>query len=197
MSDAAYTRALGNDDHWAWLEEKQTVESLIKGEDCPYPGPYGTEVNELIKSANGDLQKEVPRPELEIMNLAMIGGGRVTCRAQPFDYPWKDLGKATIVDVGGGVGMFNVEIELHALTYLCWDTDCDPGGFCLQLSKLYPDLSFVIQDREKVVNTGKEEVWPKAQPSRIEEGRVEFQAHDFFTENPVKGADLYWIRHIL
>ncbi|KAI5303978.1 hypothetical protein KEM56_006996 [Ascosphaera pollenicola] len=174
VSDAAYTKASGNDDYWAWLEEKQTVESLIKGDSCPYPGPYGTEVNELIKSAGGDLQKKVPRPEMDTMNLGMIGGGRITCRAQPFDYPWQSLGKARIVDVGGGV-----------------------GGFCLQLSKLYPDLSFVIQDRAAIVKTGKEEVWPREKPSLIEEGHVEFQAHDFFTKNPVKGADLYWIRHIL
>jgi hypothetical protein len=29
------------------------------------------------------------------------------------------------------------------------------------------------------------------------EGRVKFMKHDFFTCNPVHGADIYWLRYIL
>ncbi|KAI5288167.1 hypothetical protein KEM54_005424 [Ascosphaera aggregata] len=172
--DAAYTKASGNSDIWAWFEEKQTIESLITGSSVPYPGPYGTEVSDLIKANKSDMQKKVPRPELELMHLAMVGGGRISCRAQPFDFPWSSLGKATVVDVGGGV-----------------------GGFCLQLSKLYPDLSFIIQDRAAIISKAKDEVWLREHPSAMEEGRVDFQVHDFFLENPVKGADIYWIRYVL
>ena len=46
-----------------------------------------------------------PRPELEIFGLAMLGGGRVMGTAHLYDYPWQELGKGTVVDVGGGVGL--------------------------------------------------------------------------------------------
>ncbi|KAI0930163.1 hypothetical protein AcV5_006947 [Taiwanofungus camphoratus] len=45
------------------------------------------------------------RPELEIFNLAMLGGGRVQEVPLYADYPWEALGTSTVVDVGGGVGM--------------------------------------------------------------------------------------------
>lgn len=66
----------------------------------------------------------VSRPELEVFGLAMLGGGMVFGAAHPYgelvlkwdqgkrgvltviDYPWGELGEATVVDVGGGVGKF-------------------------------------------------------------------------------------------
>jgi len=43
----------------------------------------------------------------------------------------------------------------------------------------------------------KEEVWPKENPEALKCGRVSFMQHDFFEINPVKGADVYWLRYIL
>lgn len=40
-------------------------------------------------------------------------------------------------------------------------------------------------------------VWPKENPAALAEKRVEFCPHDFFEENPVKGADVYWLRYIM
>lgn len=67
----------------------------------------------------------------------------------------------------------------------------------MQLSKQYPDLKFVVQDRAATVEHGKRDVWPKENPEAVAENRVQFMPHDFFQSNPVKGADVYWLRYIL
>lgn len=71
------------------------------------------------------------------------------------------------------------------------------GGMSLELAKRYPQLNFVVQDREAVTKKA-EAVWAQAlsRPG-LETGRVRFMPHDFFTEQPVKGADIYLMRHIL
>lgn len=90
------------------------------------------------------------------------------------DYPWKELGSATVVDVGGGM-----------------------GGFLLQLSKLNPDLHLVLQDRKVTINKAKTEIWPKENPRALANGKIDFVEHDFFQPNPTPGADVYWLRSVL
>ncbi len=34
-------------------------------------------------------------------------------------------------------------------------------------------------------------------PAAVESGRMVFMEHDFFEDNPVKGADIYWMRNVL
>jgi len=104
----------------------------------------------------------------------MLGGGRVFGRAHLYDFPWASLGTATVVDVGGGV-----------------------GGFCLQLSHLFSDLRFVLQDRGPVLRQAELEIWPKENSAALKEGRISFVHHDFFDTNPTKGADVYWLRYVL
>ncbi|RYP38827.1 hypothetical protein DL767_002431 [Monosporascus sp. MG133] len=167
---------------WTWLEEKPKIRDLLdgrngpNGKESPYPGVYGTEQQSLIDmvATGTDDQTQVPRPEHALFGLAMVGGGRVYGEAHLYDFPWASLGKATVVDVGGGM-----------------------GGFCLQLSHIYPDLKFVIEDRAPVLKQGETEVWPREHPAALKEGRVQFVEHDFFEENPIKEADVYWLRYII
>ena len=70
------------------------------------------------------------------------------------------------------------------------------GGFCLQLSHLYPNLKFIVQDRAPAVAQAENLVWPKENPTALKDGRVSFMAIDFFEVNPVKNADIYWLRYI-
>lgn len=173
LEDTAWQDAIGTThSRWDWLEEKVSYGSLAKSSGG-YPGvPNGSD---LFKSMNGvSSSKLVNRPEHEVMGLAMLGGGFVFGSAHPYDYPWDKLGDATVVDVGGGV-----------------------GGFDIQLSRLYPNLKFVIQDRAPVLKQGQEDVWPKENPKALAEGRVTFTPHDFFKPNPVKGADVYWMRYVM
>lgn len=80
----------------------------LQNETCnQYPGAFGHDYTATLISATHDEQdKTVNRPELDIFGLAMLGGGRVFGEAHLYDFPWKNLGNALVVDVGGGVGSF-------------------------------------------------------------------------------------------
>jgi 6-hydroxytryprostatin B O-methyltransferase len=83
-------------------------------------------------------------------------------------YDWKRLGEGTVVDVGGIIG--------HA---------------CFTIAEVVPELKFVVQDLDKVVEVVRERVKGKKHLERIE-----FQTHSFFKPLPVRGADVYLLRCI-
>ncbi|KAL6303966.1 S-adenosyl-L-methionine-dependent methyltransferase [Sparassis latifolia] len=114
-----------------------------------------------------------PRRMVEIFNLAMVGGGRTHSASLYADFPWEALGECTIVDVGGGV-----------------------GGMSLDLAKRFPKLRFIVQDVPAVIRQA-EAVWLRGCPGAIETKRTQLMGHDFFTAQPVKGADVYLMRSIL
>lgn len=58
------------------------------------------------------------------------------------------------------------------------------------LAKRFPQLRFVVQDLPKTVADGPAHIPPDLA------ARIRFQAHDFFTEQPVHGADVYFFRWI-
>ena len=69
------------------------------------------------------------------------------------------------------------------------------GGVVLDLSRLYQDLNFVLQDRPAVLEKARE-VLTDAHLDGLD-SRIAFVPHDFFEENPVKGAEVYHLRWIL
>lgn len=80
-------------------------------------------------------------------------------------YDWASLGRATVVDVGGGIGTVSKE-----------------------LARSYPELNFVVEDQPDVI--------ANATTDDDIKDRVRFIKHDFFTEQPVKNADVYFIRRV-
>ena len=83
------------------------------------------------------------------------------------NYDWAALGSGTIVDVGGSHGPVSIE-----------------------LARKFPNLHCIVQDLPETVTEGK-----KALPEDLAK-QVTFMAHDFFTEQPVKNADVYYFRWI-
>jgi hypothetical protein len=173
---------------WDWIEERVEQDKLLDS-GGHYPGIPSLVIEPQPKGEDG----LVARPELAIMGLAMIGGGRVFGSAHvhgksrflrrksggqgannSIDFPWASLGNSLVVDVGGGV-----------------------GGFSLQLSRTYPDLRFEVQDRGPVIKQGIEHVWPKENPDALKDGRIKFTEHSFFDKNPTEGADIYILRLVL
>ncbi|KAK1757793.1 S-adenosyl-L-methionine-dependent methyltransferase [Echria macrotheca] len=67
------------------------------------------------------------------------------------------------------------------------DVGGSQGGIALALAERLPGVKFVVQDTPQVVGGA---------PKNAND-RVSFQAHDFFTEQPVYGADIYLLRQIL
>lgn len=82
--------------------------------------------------------------------------------------PWGEMGKATVVDVGGSFGAYSIPIARH-----------------------FPDIRCIIQERAEVAAAGS-----KGIPAELTD-RVTYMAHDFFQEQPVKDADVYLFRWIL
>lgn len=59
------------------------------------------------------------------------------------------------------------------------------GAVMLEVAKRHPDVTCVVQDLPEVIAGARQGI-----------ERVEFQAYDFFTEQPVKNADVYLFRMI-
>ncbi|KAJ7734761.1 S-adenosyl-L-methionine-dependent methyltransferase [Mycena maculata] len=89
-------------------------------------------------------------------------------------FDWKSLADdATVVDVGGGV-----------------------GSSSLLLAKQFLPLHIVVQDRPAVVEEGVK-VWNDIFPGSLESGRIQLQAHDFFTPQTVRDASVFLLKQIL
>ncbi len=82
-------------------------------------------------------------------------------------FPWKSLGKATMVDCGGSRGHVSVAV-----------------------ANVAPEMHFIVQDLPEVVSQA------EARPPAGLEGRIRYEAYDFFTPQPVKDADVYFFRRI-
>lgn len=83
-------------------------------------------------------------------------------------YPWGSMESGLVVDVGGSKGEYGIKI-----------------------AQKYPGIKVVIQDLPDVVSKARSNA-----PQDLGD-MVSFMAHDFFTEQPVKGADVYFLRWIL
>ncbi|PCH39010.1 S-adenosyl-L-methionine-dependent methyltransferase, partial [Wolfiporia cocos MD-104 SS10] len=114
-----------------------------------------------------------PRPQLRNWTRGMIGGGRAFASGMYSDYPWEALGSSTIVDIGGGA-----------------------GGTSLDLARRFPNLRFVVEDLPSTIQQA-QAVWTREYPEALQSGRVKLVPHDFFTEQPIKGAEVYFMRSIL
>jgi sterigmatocystin 8-O-methyltransferase len=117
-----------------------------------------------------------------------------------FDYIYKAepsrgtrFGKA-MQGVPGGHILTDVYTPLH--TFSPGSTFVDIGGglghVSIKAAQKLPQIKFIVQDLEEVIAEGREEVCPDAL-----KGRVQYQANNFFEGQPVKGADVYYMRHIL
>ncbi|KAL2812961.1 S-adenosyl-L-methionine-dependent methyltransferase [Aspergillus granulosus] len=168
VHETAWQNAIGTTKtRWDWLAERVTIDE-VRPKGSAYPGL--PDIEHLKPGADGLFT----RPELDTFGLAMLGGGKVSGAAHAWDFPWSNLGDALVVDVGGGV-----------------------GGFALQLLPAYPKLKCVVQDRAEVVQRAEDEIWPREAPEILGEERIQFMEHNFFQPNPVKGADIYWLRAII
>lgn len=69
------------------------------------------------------------------------------------------------------------------------------GHAAVALAEAFPDLNLVIQDLPHVIQEGKQYI--NSLPNNSLPTRIIFQEHNFFNQQPVKGADVYILRQIL
>ena len=106
----------------------------------------------------------------QILRMNSLTGGEgyeVNYLLDNYDWAAIDAASGTVVDIGGSHGFV-----------------------CVDLAKRYKNMKFVVQDLPKTVNSA-----PMLDPGIAD--RITFQAHDFHTLQPVKGADVYFYRWIL
>ncbi|KAI0405960.1 sterigmatocystin 8-O-methyltransferase [Xylaria palmicola] len=87
-------------------------------------------------------------------------------------YPWADLGRGPVVDVGGST-----------------------GNAAIALARAFPALTCVVQDLPANAEAGRRAA-EAALPADVL-ARVAFQAHDFTRPQPVAGGAVYLLRMIL
>ena len=76
--------------------------------------------------------------------------------------------------------------ELGSCTIV--DVGGSHGPTSIALAQRFPNLKCIVQDLPGTISGC-------AVPPELE-GRLEFMAHDFFTEQPIKGAEMYFFRRI-
>ncbi|KAH6873689.1 O-methyltransferase-domain-containing protein [Coprinopsis sp. MPI-PUGE-AT-0042] len=119
---------------------------------------------------------------LEEANVAeRFGKGMVAwgdaCEAESIvtEFPWTELpAGTTFCDVGGGI-----------------------GNMAMHIAKAHPHIQVKLQDQPKQIEQAIKDHWPKHYPQAIEENRIEFKSIDFFTEAPISGCDIYYLKHII
>lgn len=110
-------------------------------------------------------------------------------------YPWGDLPRgATVVDVGGSHGVFACAIarEFPSLSFVVQVRKllliCPRVCVCVTSRSR---LTMVTQDLDEAVIRDSEEQRPEELADR-----VQYQVHNFMTEQPVRHADVYFFRAI-
>jgi len=80
---------------------------------------------------------------------------------------------STVVDVGGGI-----------------------GAFSRPLSKMHKNVKITVHDLPEALTQARG-VWARECPDAVRENRVEFAELNFFSQVPVKGKDIYYLRNII
>ncbi|KAF4632321.1 hypothetical protein G7Y89_g5805 [Cudoniella acicularis] len=84
------------------------------------------------------------------------------------NFDWGDAANGLLVDVGGGQGIVAIEIARH-----------------------FPRIKCIVQDLPEVIEG------VSVPDDLAKDGRLMLMPHDFFQEQVVKGADVYYLRWIL
>lgn len=97
----------------------------------------------------------------------------------PLDYPIELIfpfgqlpSACTVVDIGGG-----------------------NGHNAIRLVSTHRQLSVVVQDHLSVVSVAEKAASEKLGPEDV--GRITWQAHDYYSPQPRRGADVYLLSHVM
>ncbi|GLB41210.1 putative O-methyltransferase [Lyophyllum shimeji] len=146
---------------------------------------------------------------LERFGTAMSGSVSWEAPGAVFSgFDWRSLPRGSIiVDVGGGIGSTSMLLAnafsrpgSNTASPLASPVLSSPGSRGDRGPADVADedmgFKFIIQDRPVVVEMG-EKAWRAKCPEFLSSGTAQFQVHDFFTEQPIKNAAVFFLRVIL
>jgi precorrin-6B methylase 2 len=70
------------------------------------------------------------------------------------------------------------------------DVGGSTGHVSIQIARQHPDWKFIVQDSPETIALGKTQV-----PADVKD-QILFTVHDFWTKQPVRGADVYFFKTI-
>ena len=153
-----------------WPASSRMVEAMEKWPGSEEPNETGFNIaNQTDAMFYGEIKKHPARAKraADAMSFMQSGPNR-SIHHLIENYDWGNAAEGQLVDIGGS-----------------------RGSVALEIARRLPAIKCVVQDLPEVI-AGAEV------PDDLKgTGRVTFMAHDFFTEQPVKGADIYHLRWIL
>ncbi|KAI1341489.1 putative O-methyltransferase [Xylariaceae sp. FL0016] len=154
-----------------WPAATQTVNAMTKWPGSEEPAETGFALANQTKKDLFQFYKE--RPERSERFSAAMRFYTERPGLEPAhlveNHAWDQIAEGgTVVDVGGSHGVISIE-----------------------LARKYPKLHFIVQELdERVIHDAEQQ-----RPDEVSD-RVRFMQHDFFTEQPVCGAEVYFFRAI-
>ncbi|KAI9873469.1 MAG: hypothetical protein M1830_000374 [Pleopsidium flavum] len=152
-----------------WQAASQTVNAMVKYPGSQEPNQTGFALANNTEKSMYEVLSQYPDRAKRFGNAmsSFTTGTGYDLKHLVDNYPWASIGNGTVVDVGGSHGFV-----------------------CIRLASSFPSIHFIVQDLPEVVDAGSSKM-----PAAMSD-RVTFMAHDFLTEQPVKGADIYFFRWI-
>ncbi|KAI4261944.1 MAG: hypothetical protein L6R42_002870 [Xanthoria sp. 1 TBL-2021] len=153
-----------------WPAATKTVEALTKWPGSEEPNHAGFNIAHDTDATIFDEISKYPDRDRRYADAMTFGSNGAGLEAHHIlkGYDWRSLGEITVVDVGGSHGTLSIA-----------------------MAQAFPSLRCVVQDRSEVIGSGQDNL-----PSDLHD-RVSFMAHDFFEEQPLRGAEVYMLRWIL
>lgn len=175
-----------------------TAASRVLAEDESLQGWVGFNAEDIFPAAAHSLQALRTHPEGTSLTRTGFNFAYNTVDVEPmFATFGKDPVRAkrmglAMASLTGGEGY---ELSHFVDNYDLSDVDAKEGTFvdiggshgfvCVELGKKWKKTKFVVQDLQKTVDSAPK---PLSDDEDVDK-RITLQAHDFFTEQPVKGAD--------
>ena len=179
-----------------------TAMSRLLAEDADMQGWIGFNLEDIFPAAAHVLQAIKTYPEATSLTRAGFCFAFDTVDKEPMFMTFgKDPNRArrmgrAMASLTGGEGyevsyLVNVEgggydfSEIDAAGGTLVDIGGSHGFVCVDLARRYKNMKFIVQDLSKTVESAPKPICSDSQVSE----RISLQAHDFFTEQVVKGAD--------
>lgn len=163
--------------NWFLIGAQETLPGTLKTADALIKYPNSEEPEHCGWSVQNATDLPIFRAMANMPERAKVVAGAMTWHAMlpgysaqylAANFPWRSSGQLLVVDVGGGLGHVSRTLIEYSPTVQC----------------IVEDLSEVILQAQEGLSADLRE-------------RINFKVHDFFQEQPVKGADVYLLRLIL
>lgn len=153
-----------------WTSSTRFVDALVKWPGSEEPNQAGYSLAHATELPMFQLinQDSARAQQMGAAMALMHAGPGYSIKYVLDSFDWGAAAEGVLVDIGGGTGTITAEISRH-----------------------FPKIKCIVQDLPEVVEAA-------TVPEDLKENdRLKFVVHDFFEEQSIKDADIYYLRWIL